>query len=107
MNKTKTLKFRVSEDEERIIRRNADKCGMNTSAYIRKSVFGDKIIVCDNGAIYMLCSNIRAIGNNINQIARVANSCRSVNTRDIEELRSKIDKAERLINDYFSTARAG
>ena len=107
MNKTKTLKFRVSEDEERIIRRNADKCGMNTSAYIRKSVFGDKIIVCDNGAIYMLCSNIRAIGNNINQIARVANSCRSVNTRDIEELRSQVDKAERLINEYFSTARAG
>ena len=107
MNKTKTLKFRVSEDEERIIRQNAEKCGMNTSAYIRKSVFGDKIIVCDNGAIYMLCSNIRAIGSNINQIARIAKSCRSVNTRDIEELRSQVDKAERLLNDYFSTARAG
>ena len=105
--KNNFIKFRVSEDEERIIRQNAEKCGMNTSAYIRKSVFGDKIIVCDNGAIYMLCSNIRAIGSNINQIARVANSCRSVNTRDIEELRSKIDKAERLINEYFSTARAG
>ena len=107
MNKTNVIKFRVSKDEERIIRQNAEKCGMNTSAYIRKSVFGDKIIVCDNGAIYMLCSNIRAIGHNINQIARVANSCRSVNTRDIDELRSQVDKAERLINEYFSTARAG
>ena len=107
MNKTNVIKFRVSEDEERIIRQNASKCGMNMSAYIRKSVFGDKIIVCDNGAIYMLCSDIRAIGHNINQIARVANSCRSVNTRDIDELRSQVDKAERLINHYFSTARAG
>ena len=105
--KNNFIKFRVSEDEERIIRRNAEKYGMNMSAYIRKSVFGDKIIVCDNGAIYMLCSNIRAIGHNINQIARVVNSCRSVNIRDIEELRSQVDNAERLINDYFSTARAG
>ena len=105
--KNNFIKFRVSEDEERIIRQNAEKCGMNMSAYIRKSVFGDKIIVCDNGAIYMLCSNIRAIGSNINQIARVANSCRSVYTSDIEELRSQVDKAERLINEYFSTARAG
>lgn len=95
------------EDEERIIKQNASKCGMYMSAYIRKSVFGEKIIVCDNGAIYMLCSNIRAIGHNINQIARVANSCRSVNTRDIDELRPQVDKAERLLNDYFSTARAG
>ena len=105
--KNNFIKFRVSEDEERIIRRNAEKCGMNMSAYIRKSVFGDKIIVCDNGAIYMLCSNIRAIGSNINQIARVANSCRNVNTSYIEELWSQVDKAERLINEYFSTARAG
>ena len=105
--KNNFIKFRVSEDEENIIRQNAVKCGMNTSAYIRKSVFGDKIIVCDNGAIYMLCSNIRAIGHNINQISRVANSCRSVNTQDIEELRSQVDKAEMLINEYFSTARAG
>ena len=105
--KNNFIKFRVSEDEERIIRRNAAKCGMNMSAFIRKSVFGEKIIVCDNGAIYMLCSNTRAIGHNINQIARVANSCRSVNTRDIDELRSQVDKAERLINHYFSTARAG
>ena len=105
--KNNFIKFRVSEDEENIIKQNASKCGMNTSAYIRKSVFRDKIIFCDNVAIYMLCSNIRAIGHNINQIARVANSCRSVNTRDIEELRSQVDKAEKLINEYFSTARAG
>lgn len=97
MNKTKTIKFRISDEEEKIIRELAQKCGMNISTYIRKSAINEKIVVCDNGMIYKLNSAFRAIGNNINQIARVANSTGSVSKQDISDIHNNFDILQKEI----------
>ena len=97
MNKTKTIKFRISDEEEKNIRELAQKCGMKISTYIRKSAINEKIVVCDNGMIYKLNSAVRAIGNNINQIARVANSTGSVSKQDISDIHNNFDILQKEI----------
>ena len=99
MNKTKIIKFRISDEEEKIIRELAQKCGMNISTYIRKSAINEKIVVCDNGMIYKLNSAVRAIGNNINQIARVANSTGSVSNKDITDIHNNFDILQKEISE--------
>ena len=74
MNKTKTIKFRISDEEE-------------------------KIVVCDNGIIYKLNSAVRSIGNNINQIARVANSTGSVSKKDIADIQNNYTVLQNKISE--------
>lgn len=102
MNRNKTIQFRVSDAEERLIRNKAEKSGLKMSEYIRKSAMSDKFIVADNASLYRLNSNIRMIGNNVNQIARVANTCNSVTAKDISDLQIHIKKVDDLVSDYIA-----
>ena len=102
MNRNKTIQFRVSDAEERLIRNKAEKSGLKMSEYIRKSAMSDKFTVADNASLYRLNSNIRMIGNNVNQIARVANTCNSVTAKDISDLQIHINNVDRLVTDYIN-----
>ena len=89
MARKNIIKLRVSDEEDKLIRELAQKCGMNISTYIRKSAINEKIIVCDNGMIYKLNSAVRAIGNNINHITSVAHSNGSVSKQNIGDVQNK------------------
>lgn len=102
MNRNKTIQFRVSDAEEKLIRNKAEKSGLKMSEYIRKSAMSEKFTVADNASLYRLNSNIRMIGNNVNQIARVANTCNSVTAKDISDLQIHIKKVDDLVSDYIA-----
>ena len=102
MARKNIIKLRVSDEEDKLIRELAQKCGMNISTYIRKSAINEKIIVCDNGMIYKLNSAVRAIGNNINQIARVANSTGSVSKQDIADIQNNYTALQKKISEITS-----
>ena len=102
MNRNKTIQFRVSNAEEKLIRNKAEKSGLKMSEYIRKSAMSDKFTFADNASLYRLNSNIRMIGNNVNQIARVANTCNSVTAKDISDLQIHIKKIDDLVSDYIA-----
>ena len=101
MNRNKTIQFRVSDAEEKLIRNKAEKSDLKMSEYIRKSAMSDKFTVADNASLYRLNSNIRMIGNNVNQIARVANTCNSVTAKDISDLQIYIKKVDDLVSNYI------
>lgn len=65
MNKSVKLNFRVTESEEKIIRKKADKSNISVSEYVRKSALNKNIIVV-SGAEKLL-RELSAIGNNLNQ----------------------------------------
>ena len=92
MNRTVIMKFRATEEEAAEIRRKAAAAGMNVSRFLRTSAVKSQVVLYNTADIYGLRSGLRRIGNNINQIAMVANSNRSVYLSDVRELRKQLNE---------------
>lgn len=92
MNRNIVMKFRATEEEADEIKRKAAAAGMNVSRFLRTSAVKSQVVLYNTANIYGLRSDIRRIGNNINQIAMVANSNRSVYLSDVRELRKQLNE---------------
>ena len=101
MNRTVIMKFRATEEEAAEIRRKAAAAGMNVSRFLRTSAVNSQVVIYNTADIYGLRSDLRRIGNNINQIAMVANSNRSVYLYDVRELRKQFNEISRSIAEHL------
>ena len=101
MNRNIIMKFRVTEEEAAEIRRKAAAAGMNVSRFLRTSAVKSRVVLYNTADIYGLRSDLRRIGNNINQIAMVANSNRSVYLSDVRELRKQFSELSEKLNEYL------
>lgn len=101
MNRTVIMKFRATEEEAAEIRRKAAAAGMNVSRFLRTSAVKSQVVLYNTADIYGLRSDLRRIGNNINQIAMVANSNRSVYLSDVIELRKQFNEMSGSIADLL------
>ena len=64
----------LNDEEEYIMKCKSQAVGMNASDYIRHLIVGYKPKEKPSEQFYEEIKNIRNIGNNINQIARIANA---------------------------------
>ena len=101
MNRNIVMKFRATEEEAAEIRRKAAAAGMNVSRFLRTSAVKSRVVLYNTADIYGLRSDLRRIGNNINQIAMVANSNRSVYLSDVRELRKQLNEMNRSIAEHL------
>ena len=101
MNRNIVMKFRATEEEAAEIRRKAAAAGMNISRFLRTSAVKSQVVLYNTADIYGLRSDIRRIGNNINQIAMVANSNRSVYLSDVRELKKQFSELSEKLNEYL------
>lgn len=101
MNRTKIMKFRVTEEEAAEIRRKADAAGMNVSRFLRTSAVKSQVVLYNTNDIYGLRSDIKRIGNNINQIAMVVNSNMAVYQSDVRELRKQLNEMSGSISEHL------
>ena len=101
MNRNVVMKFRATEEEAAEIRRKAAAAGMNVSRFLRTSAVKSQVVLYNTADIYGLRSDIRRIGNNINQIAMVANSNRSVYLSDVRELRKQLNEMSISIAEHL------
>ena len=101
MNRNVIMKFRATEEEAAEIRRKAAAAGMNVSRFLRTSAVKSQVVLYNTADIYGLRSDLRRIGNNINQIAMVANSNRSVYLSDVRELRKQLNEMNRSIAEHL------
>ena len=76
---------------------------MNVSRFLRTSAVKSQVVLYNTANIYGLRSDIRRIGNNINQIAMVANSNRSVYLSDVRELRKQLNEMSGSIAEHLKT----
>jgi hypothetical protein len=95
------MKFRATEEEAAEIRRKAAAAGMNISRFLRTSAVKSQVALYNTADIYGLRSDLRRIGNNINQIAMVANSNKSVYLSDVRELRKQLNEMNRSIAEHL------
>ena len=101
MNRNIIMKFRATEEEAAEIRRKAAAAGMNVSRFLRTSAVKSRVVLYNTADIYGLRSDLRRIGNNINQIAMVANSNRSVYLSDVRELKKQFSELSEKLNEYL------
>lgn len=92
MNRNIVMKFRATEEEAAEIRRKAAVAGMNVSRFLRTAAVNSQVVLYNTADIFGLRSELRRIGNNINQIAMVANSNKSVYLFDVRELRKQLNE---------------
>lgn len=101
MNRTKVMKFRATEEEASEIRRKAAAAGMNVSRFLRTSAVKSQVVLYNTADIYGLRSDLRRIGTNINQIAMVVNSNRSVYQSDVRELKKQFSELSEKLNEHL------
>ena len=90
MNRDMSIKIRVSPDEYLAIKNRAKTADMNISKFIRTLALKGKVILYNTENIYRFNQLMRSIGTNINQIAMVVNSEKSVFKADIDNLRKEV-----------------
>lgn len=81
------LHFRVSPDEEQIIKAKMELVGIKSeSAYLRKMALDGYVINLDLPELREMVSLLRRSSNNLNQIARRANSTNRIYAEDMADM---------------------
>ena len=101
MNRNIVMKFRATEEEAAEIRRKAAAAGMNVSRFLRTSAVKSQVVLYNTADVFGLRFEIKKIGNNINQIAMVVNSNRSVYQSDVRELKKQFSELSEKLNEYL------
>ena len=91
------IKFYVTEEEKQLIDEKLSQLQVKRiGAYLRKMAIDGYIINLDTADIKAFTGELAAIGRNINQIARRANTGDSLYQADIQEIRERLDEIWQL-----------
>lgn len=101
MNRTTIMKFRATEEEAAEIRRKANAAGMNVSRFLRTAAVNSQVVLYNTADIFGLRSDLKRIGNNINQIAMVVNSNKEAFYGDIVSLKKQLSELSEKLNEHL------
>lgn len=100
------LRCPVTEEERKLIEYKMSLVPTNQiGAYLRKMAIDGYIIYTDTANIKEMNKELRAIGRNINQIAKRVNSTGDIYRGDITELRERLGEIWQLQRTILSTLR--
>ena len=94
MPKDKKINIRLTEKEKNIIESKAKKLNMTLTKFIVSSCLKDKIVII-NG-LDKVDTELRRIGNNINQLTRLANE-KIITVINLKELRMEVNNIWQLL----------
>ena len=94
MFKDKKINIRLTEKEKSIIELKAKKLNMTITKFIVSSCLKDKIVIV-NG-LDKVDTELRRIGNNINQLTRLANE-KIITVINLKELRMEVNNIWQLL----------
>jgi hypothetical protein len=102
-----SLRFRVSEQEYDILKEKMAAVGTNNQeAFCRKMILEGMVVRLDLPEIRELISQIRYLGNNVNQIAKRLNETGRAYETDIADVKGNqkklIEQATTIINKLSS-----
>ena len=94
MPKDKKINIRLTEKEKSIIESKAKKLNMTITKFIVSSCLKDKIVIVKG--LDKVDTELRRIGNNINQLTRLANE-KIITVVDLKELRMEVNNIWQLL----------
>ena len=100
--KTEILSCRVTPEQRKIIEEKAYSSYRTPSMYLRDCALDKKIIVVKG--VDELTSELRKIGNNLNQLTRAVNSGFAYEV-DLRETREEVARIWRSLNSFLQEAR--
>ncbi|WP_455528552.1 plasmid mobilization protein [Huintestinicola sp.] len=101
MNRNTIMKFRATEEEAAEIRRKAAAAGVTVSRFLRTSAVNSQVVLYNTADLFGLRSELKRIGNNINQIAMVVNSNNAVYRNDVRDLKKQFSELSENLNEYL------
>ncbi|MDE5576468.1 MAG: hypothetical protein K2J11_03665 [Oscillospiraceae bacterium] len=93
--------IKYSEDEKKILSKCAEKRNKRIGTFIREVSVSGEIRIYDLRQIDHLIMSFNRIGNEINSIAEVVNSTRTVTKKDIEDLGKSVEYLKTVIENYL------
>ena len=79
------MMLRLSDDECQTLKQSSEKVGVPREVYLRMLIMGTQPKEKPSADFYGVMKELNAIGNSINQIAKVANSKGFINVKAYEE----------------------
>ena len=102
MRKRDILKtFYVDDEENKRLKQNAKKAGLNESAYIRNLIMGYKPKEQPTENMYEIIKQLKLVGINLNQIARKANALDIVDAPFYKKVYEKWNRLSEDIKKEF------
>lgn len=98
--KTENLHLRLTPTEKKNINNNAKLMNVSVNEYISLCIRRKRIVICEN--FPDLIYHLSKIGNNINQIATVANSNQYISINNVSEVKDLMEECVNAINDFIS-----
>ena len=100
MRKDTTFSIRISKEDLELIKQNAKKARMSQSDYVTQCCLGRQIVVIEG--LKELAKELRAIGNNLNQLTALANmkQITVVYLDKVAEGLANISAAVRALQEY-------
>ena len=88
----RTIKQQIwlNQQEKNLLKEKAKKVGLTESDFLRSCIKGYKIKEQPTEEIKNFQRDITGIANNINQIARIANSSRYISNNDLNYIQNKV-----------------
>ena len=91
--RTIELKVRLTDEENDLLKKNIESSGIkNKSSYVRKMILDGYIIHQDYGVLKECVAALGRIGNNLNQLAKVANTYHDINIPELSRLADEVSE---------------
>ena len=91
----------LNENENKILKENAKKCGLNESSYLKNLIIGYKPKEQPTEKMFEIINQLKYVGINLNQIARKANSLGLVDAPFYKKVCSKWNELSEQIKKEF------
>lgn len=100
----KQISFRVSEPEFEKLKRSAESFQMSVPAFVKSKAQGAKLVTpkVDRAGAIEISKQLRAIGNNVNQMARVTNTA-ELDTNTADNLTSALKDVQEELQNIWET----
>ena len=100
--RNKSIPIRVTEDELKQIDKKADKARLSRTDYLINCALGKEITLIED--IKPLLTEMRRIGNNLNQQTKLANMGK-INAVNLEDTLAALDRMYRVIHTLLAKSR--
>lgn len=98
--KTEKMLLRLTPTEKKNIDYHAQLMNISKNEYVSLCIRRKRIVICEN--IPDLIYQLSKIGNNINQIAAVANTNKYISANNIEEVRKLMQNCYDILTEFIS-----
>lgn len=109
--RNKQILLRFSEEEFQIFKEKKEKTKLrNYTDFVLRAVYKLPVFVVDVKPILEVSQEINYIGNNINQIAKIANTTGNIYENDIKDLQLQLEKISNIVQKslgVLTSAREG